>query len=202
MPVPSTITDLSITAASNSPAGADTVTASTGPDEYLRALASIVRREQAQFTDLASATTTDLGAIATGSYGKVTGVATITGLGTIAAGIERTVVFTGILILTHNATSLILPGGLNITTAAGDAFTFRSEGSGNWRCTGYASVSGDVTLGTTQTITGAKTMTGANALNGTLGATTPAAVTATTISASGASTLAAVSATTVTTTSG
>lgn len=42
-----------------------------------------------------------------------------------------------------------------------------------------------VTINTAQTITGAKTMTGANAFNGTLGATTPAAASVTTLGASG-----------------
>lgn len=86
--------------------------------------------------DIASATTTDIG-IATGNYFDVTGTVTITALGTVQAGTRRTVRFTGALILTHNATSLILPGGANITTVAGDVFEFTSLGSGNWRCTAY-----------------------------------------------------------------
>lgn len=43
MPVPTSISDLSTTAASNSPAGTDAVTSSTGPDEYIRALSAILR---------------------------------------------------------------------------------------------------------------------------------------------------------------
>lgn len=86
--------------------------------------------------DIASATTTDIGA-ATGNFIHVTGTTTITGLGTIQAGTERTVRFAGVLTLTHNATSLILPTGANITTAAGDTARFISEGSGNWRCVSY-----------------------------------------------------------------
>jgi hypothetical protein len=50
--------------------------------------------------------------------------------------------FSGALTLTHNATSLILPGGASITTAAGDVAYFVSLGSGNWRCTGYQKASG------------------------------------------------------------
>lgn len=91
----------------------------------------------AQGADIASATTTNLGA-ATGNYVKVTGTTTITGLGTVAAGTKRVVEFTGALLLTHNATSLILPNnGANITTIAGDTAEFISEGSGNWRCVSY-----------------------------------------------------------------
>ncbi len=84
-------------------------------------------------SDIASATTTDIGA-ATGNFVDVTGSTTITALGTIAAGAFRTVRFTGALILTHHATSLILPTGADITTAAGDVAMFQSLGSGNWVC--------------------------------------------------------------------
>lgn len=91
--------------------------------------------------DIASATTTDL-STATGDFVDVTGTTTITGLGTLAAGIERTVRFTGALTLTHNATSLILPGAANITTAANDRAIFRSLGSGNWLCVSYNKASG------------------------------------------------------------
>lgn len=87
-------------------------------------------------TDEASATTTDLSAIE-GNFVHVTGTTTITGLGTVAAGVQVQVVFDGALTLTHHATSLILPTGANITTAAGDAAIFVSEGSGNWRCLHY-----------------------------------------------------------------
>lgn len=91
---------------------------------------------EAKGADIASAATTDIGS-ATGNYVKVTGTTTITALGTIQAGTRRIVEFTGILTLTHNATSLILPTGANITTAAGDVATFVSLGSGNWKCVNY-----------------------------------------------------------------
>lgn len=91
--------------------------------------------------DIASAGTTDIGA-ATGNMVDITGTTTITALGTIQAGTRRKVRFTGILILTHNATSLILPTGTNIITAAGDIAEFISLGSGNWVCTGYQRANG------------------------------------------------------------
>ena len=90
---------------------------------------------------IASAATTDIGA-ATSNSVIVSGTTTITALGTIAAGAERVVQFSGALTLTHNATSLILPGGASITTAAGDVAYFVSLGAGNWRCTGYQKASG------------------------------------------------------------
>lgn len=91
--------------------------------------------------DIASATTTDIGA-ATGDFVDVTGTTTITGLGTVALGVMRMVRFTGALTLTHNATSLILPGGFSIVTQANDTAIFRSLGSGNWLCVSYKRANG------------------------------------------------------------
>ncbi|CAB4165322.1 hypothetical protein UFOVP833_48 [uncultured Caudovirales phage] len=101
---------------------------------------------EAKGADIASATTTNIGA-ATGNFVHVTGTTTITGLGTIQAGTRRIVEFDGVLILTHNATSLILPGAANITTGAGDVATFVSEGSGNWRCVDYIRATGAALAG-------------------------------------------------------
>jgi hypothetical protein len=92
-------------------------------------------------TAIASAATTDIGA-APGNLVHITGVTGITALGTVQAGTRREVVFDGILVLTHHATSLILPGAANLTTAAGDTATFHSEGGGNWRCTKYLRANG------------------------------------------------------------
>ncbi len=99
-----------------------------------------------QAANIASATTTDIGA-ARGKYVKVTGTTTITGFGTVQAGTRRFLRFTGALTLTHNATSLILPGGANITTAAGDVAVFVSEGSGNWRCGPIQRANGKALIG-------------------------------------------------------
>jgi hypothetical protein len=128
MATPTVMSDLSTTAASNSPAGSE---APISTDDFHRAIQAILRHTNAKGTDIASATTTNIGA-ATGEFVDITGTTTITGLGTIAAGIERTLRFTGALTLTHNATSLILPGGANITTYNGYIALFRSLGSGNW----------------------------------------------------------------------
>lgn len=95
----------------------------------------------ASSSDIASAATTDL-STATGDFVKVTGTVTITAFGTVAAGAERVVRFAGALTLTHNATSLILPTGANVTTAVNDVARFRSLGSGNWLCVGYMKANG------------------------------------------------------------
>jgi len=132
--------DWSTTAASNNPSGATTI--GTGLDDNLRELQKVVRQDLAhKGADIASAATTDLGAVA-GLMHDITGTTTITSFGTVAAGIWKILKFEGALTLTHNATSLILPGGGNITTANGDVGIFMSEGSGNWRCLSYEKASG------------------------------------------------------------
>jgi hypothetical protein len=98
------------------------------------------------FATIASATTTNIGAAA-GNYLQVTGTTTITAFDTVQAGTERTLEFAGALTLTHNSTSLILPSGASIPTAAGDVAIFRSEGSGNWRCVDYTKANGQPLAG-------------------------------------------------------
>ena len=146
--------DWSTTAASNKPAGSTTI--GSNLDDNLREIEKVVRQDLAsKGADIASATTTDIGAVA-GLMHDITGTTTITGLGTVSAGIWKVLKFEGALTLTHNATSLILPGAANITTADGDVGIFISEGSGNWRCLHYMKASGGVLgpiLGTQQATT-------------------------------------------------
>jgi hypothetical protein len=84
---------------------------------------------------LASAATCDLGSK---DYLRIniTGTTTITSFGTTANRL-RILRFSGVLTLTHNATTLILPGAVNIVTAAGDIAIVASDASGNWRCLNY-----------------------------------------------------------------
>lgn len=96
-------------------------------------------RNLAAADTIASAATCDLGT-KDATFLTVSGTTTITGLGTVSDGIYKFVVFSGALTLTHNATSLILPGSANITTVAGDTALFLSLGSGNWRCLFYQPV--------------------------------------------------------------
>jgi len=137
MPVPSSIADLSTTAGSNNPPGSESPSLI---DDYLRTQASFIAllRDQTAFAPqtIASAATTDIGA-AVSNVIYVSGTTTITALGTAAAGVIRTVRFLAALTLTHNATSLILPGSANILTAANDNAEFLSLGSGNWQCIRY-----------------------------------------------------------------
>ena len=92
---------------------------------------------------IASATTTDLGTAFSTSV-SITGTTTITSFGSSVgvAGPIYTLTFAGALTLTYGATSMILPTGANISTAAGDVAQFLSLGSGNWRCIDYQTASG------------------------------------------------------------
>ncbi|WP_374634066.1 hypothetical protein [Ferrovibrio sp.] len=106
-----------------------------------RVMADVKRSVGTKGSDIASASSIDLGA-ATGQFVDITGTTTITALGTVAAGTWRVARFTGTLTLTHNATSLIFPGAADITTAAGDVAAFLSLGSGNWVCATYERANG------------------------------------------------------------
>jgi len=97
--------------------------------------------------DIASATALVLGT--DGNYFDVTGTTTITSITTVAAGTMARLHFDGIVTLTHNGASLILPGAANIATAAGDEFTFIEFSAGNWRCVAYALASGEAVIPTT-----------------------------------------------------
>ncbi len=90
---------------------------------------------------VASATSTPIGAAASNNV-DISGTTTITSFDTVAEGINRKGRFTGALTLTHNATSLILPGAANITTTANDRYEARSLGSGNWLVTKYQKADG------------------------------------------------------------
>lgn len=90
---------------------------------------------------VASAAATDIGGQASNNI-TITGTATITSFSAYPAGATRLVTFTDALVLTHHADNLILPGGANITTAAGDVAVFQSLGSGHWRCAAYQRASG------------------------------------------------------------
>lgn len=92
-------------------------------------------------TSIASAATTDLGSLNT-MWALVTGTAAITSFGT-RHNCWRYVRFASAgVVLTHNSTSLILPGSANITTAANDQLFARSDTSGNWRVQRYTRASG------------------------------------------------------------
>lgn len=119
MPIPSSIADLSQTAGSNYPSGSESPSTI---DDYFRAHASFIAQLRdgkgaTAEAEIASAATVDIGA-ANSPFVKITGTTAITSLGSNYTGL-RILRFTGALVLTHNATSLILPGAANYTTRDG-----------------------------------------------------------------------------------
>lgn len=88
---------------------------------------------------LPSDSTVNIGAELTTNI-AISGTTTITAFDTVAEGVTRTVVYTGAVPVTHNATSLILLGGASRTHAAGDVSVFKSLGSGNWKEIDYAPI--------------------------------------------------------------
>jgi hypothetical protein len=90
--------------------------------------------------DVASAAT--LPVAIDGNYFDVTGTTTITAIATKGIGTVLKLHFDAALTLTHHATNLILPGGVDITTAAGDEAEFFEYAANDWRCTSYTRASG------------------------------------------------------------
>lgn len=97
----------------------------------------------AKGADVASANALTLGT--DGNYFDITGTTAITSIGTLGVGTVVKLHFDAALTLTNHATDLILPGGANITTAAGDEAEFVEYATGDWRCTNYTKASAAVT---------------------------------------------------------
>lgn len=104
----------------------------------------------AKGADVASANALTLGT--DGNYFDITGTTAITSIGTLGVGTVVKLHFDGILTFTHHATDLILPGGANITTAAGDEAELVEYASGDWRCTSYVKASGLAVVASSPTV--------------------------------------------------
>lgn len=102
----------------------------TGTDAALAATPDSVAALWERGANIASAATISIGE---GGYFHVTGTTTITDIdfATPKDGRSAILVFDGILTLTHNATTLVLPSGGNITTAAGDRCCVVQDNSDN-----------------------------------------------------------------------
>jgi len=108
-----------------------------------------------QGADVASAAILPLGD--DGNYFDITGTTGITSISqqdadgnNVQAGTVAKLHFDGACLITHDATGLVLPGGANITTAAGDELEFICFDSVNeyWRCTNYSPADGIPVTGT------------------------------------------------------
>lgn len=91
-----------------------------------------------------SAATVNL-ATTTSNTINITGSTTITALGTLPAGVRRQLRFVNSVQVTHNASSLKLPGGASITMSPDDILDCTSLGAGAWTCR-YTKASGIATL--------------------------------------------------------
>ncbi|PWJ93515.1 uncharacterized protein DUF2793 [Mesorhizobium loti] len=120
---------------------ASTTEVLTGTDTSKGVTADALAALWEKGADVASATTTALGE---GGFFHITGTTTITDIdwATAKDGRVAWVIFDGILTLTHNATTLKLPGGANITTAAGDRACFAQDASDNVICLYYTRADG------------------------------------------------------------
>lgn len=100
-------------------------------------------------TNLSSATP-DLGTIPSHNI-NITGSTTIAAFGSTASTNFPIyyIKFAGALTLTYNATSMILPGVADITTAANDSAIAQYLGSGNWQVIFYQRASGTNVIATT-----------------------------------------------------
>jgi hypothetical protein len=105
-------------------------------------------------------------------YYHITGTTTITDFDwtTAADGNWAWVIFDGILTLTHHATTLLLPSGANITTAANDRALFVQDSADNVICLDYIKAAGtplvggsaatETAAGIVELLTDAETQTG------------------------------------------
>jgi microcystin-dependent protein len=156
--VASTFASWSSVTNNNSPAG--TATVGNGADDNFREIqGSVVRGLSHKGADIASAATTDIGAIE-GYFHDITGTTTITSFGTVRAGISKILRPRGNQTWT-NSSDLICPGGANLLTADGDIACVFSLGSGSWIITSYEhQTAGFVPVGAVMPFAGATAPSG------------------------------------------
>ena len=138
MTIPTTIEELSTTAASNNPTGS---AQRTEADDGLRAAYAFIRMLVTTGSNIASAST--ITPPSTGSSFNITGTTAITTIASTNSWNGRVIclIFAGALTLTHSS-NLALPGSANITTAANDIAFLIQTGSGAWRLTSYLRADG------------------------------------------------------------
>ena len=91
---------------------------------------------------ITAATTTDICA-APAAVQYITGTTPITGFGSsCVVGARKTLIFNSATPITHNATSLIVPGQANYTTNVGDMADLIYLGAGNWRIKEISKIDG------------------------------------------------------------
>jgi len=125
---------------------ASTTDALTGTNELKAITANSLAAIWEKGGDVASSGTISLGE---GGYFHITGTTPITDIdfATATNGRVAYLVFDGILTLTHHGTTLILPGAVNITTAANDRACFVQDAADNVYCLWYERASGMPLIG-------------------------------------------------------
>lgn len=101
--------------------------------------------------DLTSAAELVLGT--DGNYFDIGGTATITSIATVGIGTVIKLHFDIQFTIAHHATNLILPGNVNIITAAGDEAEFVEYATGDWRCVNYSKADGSTVADLTGDVT-------------------------------------------------
>jgi hypothetical protein len=195
MPVPTNLSDLSTTEASNSPAGTDTIGANL--DNYLRAHACILAKISAGSNALA---TPALGTPASGTLTNCTGlpIAGTTGYGTgVATALAVNVGSAGAFVTNGgalgtpssgtltNCTGLPIAGTTGYGTGVATALAVNVGSAGAFVTNGGAL--GTPSSGTVTNLTGTASIN----INGTVGATTPTTGAFTTLGATGVVTVSA-----------
>ena len=95
------------------------------------------RLNHAKGAAILSNPTVDLNSVA-GNLVHITGTTTVTSFGTASqAGIKRTVIFDGALVLSYNASTLVFPGSANVNTLAGDVAEVVADTTTKWIVTSY-----------------------------------------------------------------
>ena len=95
----------------------------------------------APFVRLTAASTVNL-VTAASNYIVIDGTTSITSFGTGTSGMERTILFTGSLVLKHDYYSITCPGIKDIVTIPGDTCVVMNEGGTLWRITSYTRADG------------------------------------------------------------
>lgn len=154
-------------------------TSLSGELERLRYIVKQITGKSQWYVDAAAigskgadvASTAALPVLTDGNFFDVTGTTTVTSINTLGVGSVIYLQFDGAVLLTHHSTDLILPGGVNITTATGSVATFVEYASGDWMLINYEGP-GTRSIPGTLTFTGALTLSGAVTPSGGLVGTT------------------------------
>jgi hypothetical protein len=113
----------------------------TGTDTSKYATADAIAALWEKGSDVASAATVSLGE---GNLFHITGTTTITDIdfATAKNGRGAWLIFDGALTLTHNSTTLVLPGAANLVTATGDRAYVMTDSGDNIYCMAYIKADG------------------------------------------------------------